>query len=443
MPFLDREGLAHFWNQIIARLSKYETTENAQLKLDEAKSYTDNSIPTKVTDLENDAEYITADALSGLGGGDMLKATYDKNGDGVVDDAEKLGGVEANKYAKKTDIPTVPTNVGAFTNDKGYLTSYTETDPKFMASAAAGIKVSDITNWNNKSNFSGNYNDLTGKPTIPTVNNATLTIQKNGTTVKTFTANSASNVTANITVPTKTSELTNDSGYITANDIPEGGGGTDIDYGSSLPTNGSEGDVFLLTDSTGATFTETINVDSGSYGSYQTFKLSNKIRAVTNIAYSDESNYPSYEVSGGMLKIGGDLYNPMTATVTYVSDGRWEEVVISAGVSVDVTSYGSSISEVVVKATDSGNCITILIDYNLSNYGSGGESWSFGLNDGANKTFLAAFALTGNGLVTLENDYGYDPKTYFGQSMNNISLPLENGVPCFSGQKAVLVIYYA
>lgn len=52
-------------------------------------------------------------------------------------------------------------------------------------------------------------------PTAPTVNNATLTIQKNGTTVKTFTANSATNVTANITVPTKTSELTNDSGFIT------------------------------------------------------------------------------------------------------------------------------------------------------------------------------------------------------------------------------------
>lgn len=34
---------------------------------------------------------------------------------------------------------------------------------------------------------------------IPTVNNATLTIQKNGSTVKTFTANASSNVTANIT----------------------------------------------------------------------------------------------------------------------------------------------------------------------------------------------------------------------------------------------------
>ena len=37
---------------------------------------------------------------------------------------------------------------------------------------------------------------------IPTVNNGTLTIQKNGTTVATFSANQSGNATANITVPT-------------------------------------------------------------------------------------------------------------------------------------------------------------------------------------------------------------------------------------------------
>ena len=37
---------------------------------------------------------------------------------------------------------------------------------------------------------------------LPTVNNATLTIQKNGTAVGTFTANSATDNTVNITVPT-------------------------------------------------------------------------------------------------------------------------------------------------------------------------------------------------------------------------------------------------
>lgn len=71
--------------------------------------------------------------------------------------------------------------------------------------------ASDITSGLATVATSGSYNDLSNKPTIPTVNNATLTIQKNGSTVKTFTANASSNVTANITVPTKTSDLTNDS----------------------------------------------------------------------------------------------------------------------------------------------------------------------------------------------------------------------------------------
>lgn len=63
---------------------------------------------------------------------------------------------------------------------------FVETDPIFTNSPAYGITNNDISNWNNKSNFSGDYNDLTNKPTIPTV-------------------------------PTNISAFTNDSGYITNN----------------------------------------------------------------------------------------------------------------------------------------------------------------------------------------------------------------------------------
>ena len=62
--------------------------------------------------------------------------------------------------------------------------------------------------------LSNSYNDLDNLPTIPTVNDATLTIQKNGVDVQTFTANASSNVTANISVPTKTSDLINDSNFV-------------------------------------------------------------------------------------------------------------------------------------------------------------------------------------------------------------------------------------
>ena len=47
----------------------------------------------------------------------------------------------------------------------GALTS--ESDPVFQASPAAGITAQDITSWDNKSDFSGSYTDLTNKPTIP------------------------------------------------------------------------------------------------------------------------------------------------------------------------------------------------------------------------------------------------------------------------------------
>lgn len=49
--------------------------------------------------------------------------------------------------------------------------------------------------------LSNSYNDLDDKPTIPTVNDATLTVQQNGTSVGTFTANSSTNTTVNITAP--------------------------------------------------------------------------------------------------------------------------------------------------------------------------------------------------------------------------------------------------
>ena len=169
----------------------------------------------------------------------------------------------------KTDLASeVQTSLG---KADSALQSYTETDPVFSASAAAGIKSTDITNWNSKTSNKGTvtsvavkmnnttkgtvtssgtidlgtviteHQDISGKqdklttqtaysakgsatkvPQIttntlgqvtgitevtiaqPTVNNATLTIQKNGTNVATFGANASSNVTANITVPTVT-----------------------------------------------------------------------------------------------------------------------------------------------------------------------------------------------------------------------------------------------
>lgn len=80
----------------------------------------------------------------------------------------------------------------------------------------AGIdKVGTVTKVNGTSpDSSGNV-----QLNMPTVNNGKLTIKKNGAAVATFTANQSGDITANITVPTKTSELTNDSKFVKNADI--------------------------------------------------------------------------------------------------------------------------------------------------------------------------------------------------------------------------------
>ena len=76
-----------------------------------------------------------------------------------------LGIQPAGNYALESEIPTKTSDL---TNDSGFITGYTETDPT-VPSHVKGITQANITSWNNKSDFSGNYNDLTNKPTIPVV----------------------------------------------------------------------------------------------------------------------------------------------------------------------------------------------------------------------------------------------------------------------------------
>lgn len=86
-------------------------------------------------------------------------------------------------------------------------------------------------------------NALPASTVIPTVNDATLTIQKNGTTVATFTANSAQNATADISVPTKVSDLTNDLNFVEETDLADvafSGAYADITGTPYVPTKTSD-----------------------------------------------------------------------------------------------------------------------------------------------------------------------------------------------------------
>lgn len=62
----------------------------------------------------------------------------------------------------------------------------------------------------------GSWGTLALTSNIPSVGNGTIKLQRNGVDVLSFTTNQSGNTTGNLIVPTKVSELTNDSGYLTA-----------------------------------------------------------------------------------------------------------------------------------------------------------------------------------------------------------------------------------
>jgi hypothetical protein len=83
-------------------------------------------------------------------------------------------------------------------------------DDNIVSGENIAISLGKLAKWKtdfHKIVWSGSYNDLSNKPTIPTVNNGKLTIQKNGTSVGEFTANQSGNTTANIIVPTTPSDI--------------------------------------------------------------------------------------------------------------------------------------------------------------------------------------------------------------------------------------------
>ena len=157
---------------------------------------TDLNIPTKTSDLDNDCDYTTTSYV------DTKVANLVSSAPETLDTLNELASALGNDPNFAT---TIASQIGNKANSSDVYTKQ-ETDT-LLSNKASTVDLATVAT-------TGSYNDLTNKPTIPTVNNATLTIQKNGTTVKTFTANSSANVTCNIEVPTKVSQLTNDSGFI-------------------------------------------------------------------------------------------------------------------------------------------------------------------------------------------------------------------------------------
>ena len=160
-------------------LSGYATKDDLNTKADKS------AIPTKVSQLTNDKGYLTSHQnISGKADKTYVDTELSK----------KANTSHTHSYDDLTDKPTIPstTNLATKTEltnglatkaDKvhthdQYLTEHqdismkadkTELHNHSNKTVLDGITSSKVTEWNNKSNFSGSYKDLTNKPTIPTV----------------------------------------------------------------------------------------------------------------------------------------------------------------------------------------------------------------------------------------------------------------------------------
>ena len=170
-------------------------------------------VPTNVSAFDNDAGYLTQH---------QSLTDYPKK-------TELANVATSGDYTDLINTPTIPSTDGLATETyvqnkiaevvnsaPGTLDTLNElaqalgNDPNFATTMATELgKKANTANLATVAT-SGSYNDLSDTPTIPSVGNGTLTIQKNGTSAGTFTANATTDKTINIIVPTKVSELTDD-----------------------------------------------------------------------------------------------------------------------------------------------------------------------------------------------------------------------------------------
>lgn len=218
--------------------TKVKSAEHA----DTADSATSAGTATKATEAMNVTENIKGHAIADIfetNGTTVKKATSAGTADkvangltlggGVVYDGSKALSITAGNKMLITGGPggvsiglahsVMPSTYNKVTVDGygtvtagenvDYLTSHqsikklnTNNTTAQTVNASEAIAGSGTINLH-KVAKTGSYNDLSNKPTIPAAaNNGTLTIQKNGTNVATFSANQSGNATANITVPT-------------------------------------------------------------------------------------------------------------------------------------------------------------------------------------------------------------------------------------------------
>src|SRR5574344_269913 len=212
------------------------------------------TVPTKTSQLTNDSNYITSaqapvQSVDGLTGTVVLSdVKYVSQTLTTAQQTQARANIGAGtssfsgSYTDLTNKPTIPSKTSELTNDSGFITA--SQAPVQSVNGKTGTVVltqDDVSSGSTYVQTENNFTDsdvtkLSGIAAGAQVN-VIETIKKNGTAL------AVSNKTVNVIVPTKTSDITNDSGYITSSQAPV------------QSVNGKTGTVVLVADDVAATTT--------------------------------------------------------------------------------------------------------------------------------------------------------------------------------------------
>ena len=183
------------------------------------------TIPTKTSDITNDSNFVTTSQLN-----TKADTIHTHSYEDLTDKPTLFSG----KYADLTGKPTIPTKVSELTNDSSFATTVQ------LSTKANTVHTHDYADLENKPTlFSGKYIDLLDKPTIPSktseltndsnfVDTIALATKANLTHSHSYSdledkpilfSGAYKDLTGKPTIPTKISELTNDSSFATTSQL--------------------------------------------------------------------------------------------------------------------------------------------------------------------------------------------------------------------------------